>query len=227
MKKTKRIFIILLLMGFFSILPNSCTKDDDKVETVTDFDGNVYHIVTIGTQDWLVENLKVTHYNNGDPIPNVTGTEEWELLSTGAYCNYDNLESNSITFGRLYNWYAVSDDRNIAPEGWHIPSDAEWNVLITFLGGVYDAGGKLKEVGTAHWKDPNNGATNTSGFTALPAGLRNWAGGFEYIIWGCGFWSTAFENDDATVQLLDYNTTDIYAAQENHRCGRSVRCIRD
>jgi uncharacterized protein (TIGR02145 family) len=196
-------------------------------QQITDIDGNVYNVVTIGTQDWLVENLKVTHYRNGDPIPNVTLDTEWELLSDGAYCNYDNSLANGTVYGRLYNWYAATDSRNIAPEGWHVPSDDEWDILVTHLGGVYDAGAKLKEIGTSHWKDPNSGATNESGFTALPAGLRNWAGGFEYIIWGCGFWSTDFAGDDATVQLLDYNTTDVYAAQENHRSGRSIRCIRD
>jgi len=198
-----------------------------SAQQVIDIDGNVYNVVTIGTQDWLVENLKVTHYRNGDPIPNVTNAAEWELLSTGAYCNYENLLSNGTTYGRLYNWYAVNDNRQIAPEGWHVPSDPEWNVLIDFLGDVSNAGGKLKEAGLTHWKDPNHGATNSSGFTALPAGLRNFAGGFEYIIWGCGFWSTTFENDDATVQMLDYNTEDIFAGQNGFRFGRSVRCIRD
>jgi uncharacterized protein (TIGR02145 family) len=198
-----------------------------SAEQVIDIDGNIYHVVTIGTQDWLVENLKVTKYRNGDPIPNVTDALAWELLSTGAYCNYDNLQSNGTTYGRLYNWYAVSDDRNIAPAGWHVPDDAEWNVLINHLGGISIAGGKLKEAGLTHWKDPNHGATNISGFTALPAGLRNFGGGFEYIIWGCGFWSTSFENDDATVQMLDYNTEDIFAGQNGFRYGRSVRCIRD
>jgi len=196
-------------------------------EQVIDFDGNIYHVVTIGTQDWLVENLKVTHYRNGDPIPNVSNAGDWESLTTGAYCNYDNLQSNGTIYGRLYNWYAVNDDRNIAPAGWHVPDDNEWNVLINHLGGVSIAGGKLKEAGLTHWKDPNHGATNITGFTALPAGLRNWAGGFEYIIWGCGFWSTSFENDDATVQMLDYNTEDIFAGQNGFRFGRSVRCIRD
>lgn len=122
-------------MGMFLILTNSCTKEDKKVETVTDFDGNIYHVVTIGTQDWLIENLKVTHYRTGDAIPNVTGNTQWGNLTTGAYCDYDNSVGNGTTYGRLYNWFAVNDSRKIAPTGWHVSSDAEWTVLTTYLGG--------------------------------------------------------------------------------------------
>jgi uncharacterized protein (TIGR02145 family) len=231
MKNTKKTwFYPFIIMGMLLMLTSSCKKDkeeDPSSITVTDFDGNVYHSVTIGTQVWLVENLKVTHYRNGDAIPNVTGNTQWEASTTGAYCNYDNSVVNGTTYGRLYNWYAVNDSRKICPTGWHVPSDVEWTVLTTYLGGAFDAGAKLKEKGTTHWKLPNAGATNASGFTALPAGHRIFAGGFEYLLWGCGFWGTNLVGNDATVMYLDYNTTDFYHALEGRNYGRSVRCIQD
>lgn len=147
--------------------PNCCS---DCPPTVTDYDGNVYQTVLIGDQCWMMENLKVTHYRNGDPIPHVTDGVTWGNLTSGAYCNYNNDEGNVATYGRLYNWYAVDDSRNIAPAGWHVPSDAEWQTLVDYLGGDAVAGGKMKEAGTTHWASPNTGATNESGFTALPGG---------------------------------------------------------
>ena len=149
--------------------------------TVTDIDGNTYQTVKIGDQWWMAENLKVTCYRNGDAIPNITDGTTWASLSTGAYCEYNNDINNVATYGRLYNWYAVTDSRNIAPAGWHVPSDAEWKQLEMYLGMSQseadatgwrgtDEGGKLKEVGTMHWNSPNTGATNESGFTALPGG---------------------------------------------------------
>ena len=139
--------------------------------TVVDIDGNVYNTVTIGTQVWMVENLKTTKYRNGDAIPNVTGNASWVALSTGAYCWYNNdAATYKATYGALYNWYAVGDSRNIAPSGWHVATDSEWTTLSTFLGGESIAGDKLKEIGTSHWLSPNTGATNSNGFTAFPGG---------------------------------------------------------
>lgn len=229
MKKNNRIRVYpLIVMGMFLILTNSCTKEDKKVETVTDFDGNIYYVVTIGTQDWLVENLKVTHYRTGDAIPNVTGNTQWGNLTTGAYCDYDNSVGNGTTYGRLYNWFAVNDSRKIAPTGWHVSSDAEWTVLTTYLGGEVIAGGKLKEKGTTHWKAPNLGATNESGFTGLPGGGRTYSGPFDYIIWGGAWWTSTSENvDDAWIRNLDYNTIDVYRYVDGKLYGRSVRCVRD
>jgi uncharacterized protein (TIGR02145 family) len=135
--------------------------------TVTDIDGNVYQTVTIGTQVWMKENLKVTHYRNGEAIPNVTDGNVWGALTTGAYCEYNNDVNNVATYGRLYISYAVADNRNIAPTGWHVPSDAEWKQLEMTLGmsqaqadsvGWHGApvGGKLKEAGTTHWLAPQH-----------------------------------------------------------------------
>jgi len=129
------------------------------IDSVVDIDGNFYHAVAIGTQVWMAENLRTTKYRDGSPIPNVTDSSVWILTTEGAYCNYNNDTTHSNTYGRLYNWYAVIDTRNIAPEGWHVPTQDEWNTLVQFLGGGAVAGGKLKETGTAHWNSPNRGAT--------------------------------------------------------------------
>src|SRR5665647_3709784 len=146
--KIKTMIYTVLLAGLLFPLLNNCKKEattdpDQTSGTVTDIDGNVYHTVTIGTQVWMVENLKTTKYRNGDPIPNVTDNIAWGALTTGAYCNYNNDTNNSITYGRLYNWYAANN-RNIAPSGWHVPTVAEWTILITYVGGKSVGGDKLK-----------------------------------------------------------------------------------
>ena len=138
--------------------------------TVTDIDGNIYPTVTIGTQVWMGENLKTTKYRNGDPIPNVTDKNSWGNLTSGAYCNYDNELSFANTYGRLYNGYAVSDSRSIAPTGWHVPNEAEWKTLANYLGNDHDLGGKLREFGVTHWDSNDIEVTNESGFTCLPGG---------------------------------------------------------
>ncbi len=201
---------------------------DPDCGTVTDIDGNVYQTVTIGEQVWMMENLKVTHYRNGDPIPNVTDNGAWGGLSTGAYCNYDNDEHKVATYGRLYNWYAVDDSRNIAPDGWHIPSDDEMQTLADYLGGYDVAGGKLKEIGTTHWLSPNTGATNESGFTALPSGSRYLNGSFHNIGYGTYFWSSIESNSEyAWSRSLYHYLSEFYRNDINKHAGYSVRCVRD
>ena len=143
---------------------------DKKIsDTVTDIDGNKYKTIKIGTQWWMAENLKVTHYRNGDPLNKVVTNIFY--LDTGAYCAYEYKDSLSNIYGYLYNWAAVADTRNLAPEGWHVPITKEWETLVYFLGGGL-ASAKLKESGTSHWSSPNTDATNESGFTALGAGVR-------------------------------------------------------
>jgi len=193
---------------------------------VTDIDGNVYHIVKIGTQTWMVENLKTTKYRNGVSIPNVTDATAWINQRSGAYCDYNNNPSNSITYGKLYNWYAISDIRNIAPTGWHIPTDAEWTILTDYLGG--EAGGKLKEAGNAHWANPNTGATNETGFSALPGGYRfgggQGSGLLFYYLGESGFWwsTTKYRGLDHNTSSLVNNTLQGYSSN-----GLSVRCLKD
>ncbi len=197
-------------------------------EMVTDIDGNTYHTVTIGGQIWLVENLNVTHYRNGDPIEWISDNPEWEGFTSGAYCDYENEPGNAATFGRLYNWFAVADNRNIAPEGWHVSMDADWTVLANYLGGDGMAGGKLKEAGMSHWLDPNSGATNETGFSALPGGFREYGGLYDYINWGGGWWTSTEDNpNDAWIRYLDYGAIDVWVALEDKRYGRSVRCVKD
>jgi uncharacterized protein (TIGR02145 family) len=196
--------------------------------TVTDIDGNVYQTVTIGTQVWMAENLKVTHYRNGDPVPNVTDGGTWSGLSTGAYCNYNNDTGNVATYGRLYNWYGVADSRNIAPAGWHVASDAEWQTLVDYLGGSAVAGGKLKEVGTTHWNPPNTGATNESGFSALPGGYRSSNGYFYDMGSYAYFWSsTESYSYYAWYRYLYYDYSQVSRHYDYKRYGFSVRCVRD
>ena len=195
--------------------------------TVTDIDGNIYNSVIIGTQTWMLENLKVTKYRNGDAIPNITDSTVWITLLTGAYCNYNNDANNSTTYGRLYNWFAVNDSRNIAPAGWHVATAAEWATLLDFLGGK-DSGGKLKEAGLTHWISPNMDADNSSGFTALPGGYR-FSDGIFSRFGSNGFWWTATENDVLTAwsrrlgtDHMDCDLDSLYKVD-----GLSVRCLKD
>jgi len=141
------------------------------VYALKDYDGNLYHTVTIGTQVWLKENLKTTHFANGDPIPNVTDATAWINLTTGAYCWYNNDPKLGEVYGALYNWHITNDPRGLIA-GYHVATDEEWFIMTRFWGGP-SCGGKLKEAGTAHWQSPNTGATNESGFSALPNGGRN------------------------------------------------------
>ncbi len=152
----------------------------------TDSDSNHYAIVHIDTMTWMAENLKTTKYRNGTLIPNVTSNSSWGNLTTGAYCDYNNDTSISKIYGRLYNWYAVIDTSNICPQGWHVPSNSEFSSLSSFLG--QNDGGKLKATCNSNWFVPNVGATNESGFTALPSGYRLHSGTFYYLYYRPRFW---------------------------------------
>jgi uncharacterized protein (TIGR02145 family) len=207
--------------------------------TVTDIDGNSYNTVTIGSQVWMVENLKVTHYRNGDEIPNVTDGSTWNYLTTGAQCAYGNDANNVASYGRLYNWYAVDDSRGIAPQGWHVPTDEDWKQLEMYLGMSQadadligqrgtDEGDKLKEAGTSHWNSPNTGATNETGFSALPGGHRYSNGNFFNLGAYANFWSSTEGTSNYVLdRLLIVNYSGIARYQDDKRFGYSVRCVRD
>ena len=185
--------------------------------------------ITIGTQQWMIVNLDVETYRNGDTIPQVTDKAAWPALTTGAWCYYNNDAANGAKYGKLYNWYAVNDLRGLAPKGWHISTDAEWTTLSTLLGGEDVAGGKLKEVGTnKNWRSPNSKATNESGFTALPGGYRNLDGSFSNVV-SSGFWwsATVYGSTSAWGRYLDYNSGNLYGYFGDKRVGFSVRCLRD
>src|ERR1035437_587115 len=185
--------------------------------------------VTICTQVWMLKNLDVSTYRNGDLIPKVTDPTAWQALTTGAWCWYNNDSATyASTYCKFYNWYAVNDPRGLAPTGWHVPSDAEWTTLGDCLGGWQVAGGAMKETGTTHWKSPNTGATNSSGFTGLPGGYRDLYGAF-YDVGGDGTWwsSTEANTTEAWSRiLLSYSGT---IERENFLKpqGWSVRCLRD
>ena len=195
----------------------------------TDIDVNVYTTIILGSQEWFVENLKSTRYRNGDTIPNITDNTLWSNLATDACCDYENKPSNSVIYGKLYNFYAVDDFRNICPVGWHVPSNAEWTILINYLGGESEAGGKLKEVGTAHWLSPNLGATNESGFSALPGGIRgSFAGLYSYITEE-GDWWTSTEDDEANAweRYVGFDNNTVTSHYYDKKLGLSVRCIKN
>ncbi len=218
-------------------ITDNTTLDITVNRTVTDIDGNVYRTVKIGDQWVLGENLKVTHYRNGETVPNVTDNLAWADLSTGAWCVYLNDANYADSYGCLYNWYAVNDSRNLAPAGWHVPTDAEWKELEMYLGMTQsaadgagwrgtDEGGKLKETGTSLWLSPNTGATNESGFSALPGGGTS--GGF----YGFGdyapfYSSTERYSDYAWVRGLGSKYSGVYRSDYGKQYGFSVRLFRD
>jgi len=185
--------------------------------------------VTIGSQVWMLYNLDVTTYRNGDAIPECTSNTEWAGLTTGAWCYHSNSSANGTTYGRLYNWYAVNDSRGLAPNGYHIPTDNEWSTLSSYLGGDSQSGGKLKESGTTHWSSPNANATNESGFTALPSGDRYNNGNFENLT-NVGLWWTATLYDATYpwhVRLYYLNGNFYHLSNMVKTCGLAVRCIKD
>jgi len=203
-------------------------ENGQLVTPPTDIDGNLYQIVRIGDQVWMAENLKVTHYRNGDEIPTGLDNASWSSTTNGAYAVYDDNESNADTYGYLYNWFAVDDSRNIAPEGWHVPTDDEWQTLVDYLGGSSVAGGKLKEEGTTHWNSPNTDATNVSGFTALPGGYRYSIGSYYSMGYSGYFWSsTEHGSSDAWDRRLGYDSSGVDRGGDDKLDGFSVRCIRD
>ena len=161
-------------------------------------------LTTICDQDWMVKNLDVSTYRNGDQIPEVTDPSAWAGLTTGAWCYYNNDPANGTVYGKLYNWYAVNDSRGLAPAGWHVPTDAEWTTLSDCLGGEAVAGGAMKETGTTHWL-LNTDATNSSGFTGLPGGLRFSDGAFIDVSFDGFLWSSSeFSTDGAWARYLFY-----------------------
>jgi uncharacterized protein (TIGR02145 family) len=207
--------------------------------TVTDIDGNLYHTVTIGTQTWMVENLKTTKYRNGDHIPNITDATEWSTLSTGAYCDYDNKPDNSATYGKLYNWYAVDDSRKIAPAGWHVPSDKEWTTLESYVTANPGTSGSVAKAltSTTNWASSTeefaigNDLTknNSTGFTALPGGYRYYGNGTYGNVGSLGRWwsSSEYETDLAWIKGTDYDRSYFARNYYNKQWGFSVRCLKD
>jgi uncharacterized protein (TIGR02145 family) len=227
-KKVTSLAVILFFLGLTGL----------RAQTVTDIDSNEYNTVTIGTQVWITENLKTTHYADGTAIPLVIFWNNWGPLeyTDKAYCWYDDdSATNANTYGALYTWSAAmngatssssspSGIQGVCPTGWHLPSDDEWTTLTDYLGGTDVAGGKLKD--TAYWQSPNTGATNESGFAASPGGSRSYDGYFGWISYYGNWWS-ATEGNTATAwsRGLTYNFSAVYRFDYDKTAGFSVRCV--
>ena len=202
--------------------------------TVVDIDGNIYNTVLIGNQEWMLENLAVSHYNNGDPIQYILEDYLWEDAGP-AYCYYLHSQGNADIYGYLYNWWVVDDVRGICPEGWRVPSDYEFTMMEWYLGmepyGDRNIGGKFKEEGLEHWQPPNTEATNESGFTSLPAGLRRYGTG-EFLELGQSseFWSTTnipTEQNRSYARRFTYNSNTNFRTTAIKNYGLSIRCLKD
>jgi uncharacterized protein (TIGR02145 family) len=221
MNRTYSILGYIIIVAFLPFAANSQVKD---------IDGNVYKIMKIGAQTWMVENLKTTRYNDGTAIPNVTSKAIWDGLTKGAYCDYNNTPANSHTYGRLYNWYvgASTNPKNVCPTGWHVPTDVKWTILITYLGGGRVAGARLKEKGTIHWAGPNTGATNEVGFSALPGGYRYGNGVFTSIGSDGTWWSsTEYNAKYAWDRHMHCSYSSVGRWGINKSSGFSIRCLKD
>lgn len=223
--KPARTSSILVVCLYVCLLPTTFAQ------SVTDLDDHTYTTRKISDQTWMGQNLDVSHFRNGDPIPEVNTDEEWEkagLERKPAWCYYEGSGEQGKTYGKLYNWYAVNDSRGLAPKGWHIPSEEEWMKLSKSLGGDELAGKKLKEKGTVHWKSPNESATNESGFSALPGGL-NYSFGTFVDLGITGYWWTSTANGDETAVLysLSYKDSALNNLFLNKGVGISVRCVKD
>lgn len=240
MKRDQKIFKFLLITAGL-VFTFSCNKKDEIPDinfnkainygSMTDREGNTYKTVTIGTQTWMAENLKTTTFNNGTQISLVTDKNIWKNLNQPGYCWFNNDATKyKSKYGALYNWYALNSG-NLCPTGWHVPSDAEWEILKTYLGGEGVAGGKLKETGTSHWNSPNTGANNESGFTALPAGMRSYYGGSFMFVGHEGHWwcSTVYSEDFPYSQTISYDNKSVILSHldSSYKSGFSVRCVKD
>ena len=238
------------------IMLSSCQKDiQSKLSQptancapgtiVTDIDGNTYNVVNIGSQCWMKENLKTTRYRNGDTIPNVIADSIWKATTSGAYCVYDNDTLNGSIYGNIYNSYAIADPRLVCPIDWHLPSKSEWSLLCKYLAVNADTavncfpaigvGGYLKttgtlQAGTGLWNQPNLGAINSVGFSALPGGLRMPTLHFQFINEICSFWSSSIDTSSQMqiiISLFNYDEKLEICRIQSYDYGMSVRCIKD
>lgn len=197
---------------------------DLTYDSIYDPEGNKYRTIQIGEQTWMAENLRSVKLNDGTDIRFEPDAYRWNALDTPGYCWYNN---DSVGYGALYNWYTV-ETGILCPTGWHVPTDEEWTVLTDYLGGKSVAGGKLKETGTIHWYTPNSGATNESGFTALPTGYRSYSGAFRSIR-DYGFWwsSTEWSSSGAWYRDVNYGYSSVDRSNSSKKSGATIRCLKD
>ncbi len=201
-------------------------------ECIKDIDGNVYKTVRIGSQQWMAENLKVSKYNDGTIIPNIFNNDQWSNLTSAAWCYYKNDSTYNTKFGKLYNWYTVSnksnENKNVCPVGWHIPADSEWNILTDYLGSADVIGGGMKEVGITNWNSPNTNATNSSLYTGLPGGSRVYNGSYTNVRIAGNWWSSTEANTDFVwYRYLQFNDNLLDRSYFYKSFGFSVRCLKD
>lgn len=219
-----------IVITFFVFFYLHSAINELSSQAVSDIDGNIYGTVSIGDQIWLAQNLKVLHFQNGDPIPVIDNQDDWlhtMRSDQSACCLYEKHEESYPVYGLLYNYYAVVDSRQICPQGWHTPTKKEWSILIKNIGGTRKAGGKMKEIGTDLWAKPNLNATNESGFSALPGGFR-YGGGFSSMHAGAYFWtSSSYNKSEAWGQALYFNESKVFKHVEFKNTGHSVRCIKN
>jgi uncharacterized protein (TIGR02145 family) len=229
-------FLSLFLIGSLvtTVMLSSCKKENDDnnsnggtngtTGTFTDSrDSKTYKWVKIGDQIWMAENLA---YIGSDIQHITTDLNEWaNNTDYDGWCYYQFNENYGTTYGALYQWEAA---KSACPEGWHLPTDIEWGLLIGNLGGGDVAGGKMKELGIAHWDDPNTGADNSSGFSALAGGSRDTDGGFDGLGWEGNWWSaTENSSDNAYYRTINYMSAKVYRKSYSKLNGSSVRCVRD
>ena len=225
MNVVMRRFTQIIGLAVILIIIIGCKKEKDEVK---DIEGNVYHTVTIGTQVWMVENLKTTRYKDGSDIPHITGTDEWKDLNSPGYCWYDNDIANLNPYGALYNWYVVNTGK-LCPEGWHVPTADEWYSLVSYVDPVEgNEVGKLKETGTSHWNSPNTGATNETGLALLPGGGRDDDGVFQYKGMLGQYYSLYEDNASQARGYIFFSDKSTYGIRVDFKTwGHSVRCIKD
>ncbi len=222
-------FFYGIIAAFLVVTSISCKKKDTvpaEPTSVTDIDGNIYNVVKICGKFWTVENLKTARYKDGVAIPTSLTNTQWEVATIGAFSIYDDVTTNNATYGKLYNWFAASSGK-LAPEGWHVATEAEWTELVTCLGGTTVAGGKMKAVSPL-WNVPNLGADNSSRFSALPAGFRGSSGAYNSKGSVTYFWGSD-QRSTTQGEYLVLNT-DLQSAAfngANKQFGYSVRCVKD
>ncbi|NTU90369.1 MAG: hypothetical protein HGB01_00095 [Chlorobiaceae bacterium] len=207
------------------VLLVACNPGGNRTGSVNDIDGNTYRTVTIGDKTWMSENLRVSHYRNGDPIPEVRDQQAWGTLKSGAWSTYDLSEDNGKKYGNLYNWHAVNDPRGLAPQGWHVASEKEWSALVEATGGEQQAGASLKAAGK--WSGASN--SQPAGFDALPAGARrDTDGSFLMIGQFARFWtSTAAGEAKAIARAMGFYDDAVRSGEVKMENGFSVRCVKD
>jgi uncharacterized protein (TIGR02145 family) len=227
-KDRKDYFPVIFLLVFVTSIIISCNKDDNSPDPLKDIEGNTYKTIRIGTQTWMAENLKTTILNNGTQIPQIINSEDWRNLYTEGYCWYNNdPDANRDTYGALYNGFTVSTGE-LCPTGWHIPTREDWLTLREFLSDTINGGNSLKETGPEHWLPSNISADNSTGFSALPSGIRYFEGTFSSINSFTSFWSgTETSQNELWYISLYSGNSGVSMHHISKKYGFSVRCVKD